>query len=63
MPKLLDRNAYVIWEQKGSKSTFQRLNERVRGILAKHQPPELPPGVTQKIQSILEVAERRVSRN
>jgi trimethylamine--corrinoid protein Co-methyltransferase len=63
VPRLLDRNAYVIWEQMGSKPTYQRVNERLQKILATHKPPELPEGVEQKIRAILEVAEQREAKN
>jgi len=63
VPRLLDRNAYVIWEQMGSKPTYQRVNERLQKILATHNPPELPEGVEQKIRAILEVAEQREAKN
>lgn len=62
IPRLLDRNAYVIWEQKGRKSTGTRVSERLRQILATHQPPPLDPSAQRKINAILEVAEQRESK-
>lgn len=59
VPNLLSREAWVQWEKKGSKSMEQRVAERLRQILATHQPPPLPAGAEQEIQSILEAAEER----
>jgi trimethylamine--corrinoid protein Co-methyltransferase len=59
IPKLMDRNAYVIWEKKGSTSMEDRVHEKLSQILSSHQPPELPMGVKEKIQTILARAEAR----
>lgn len=59
VPTLLDRNAYVIWEQKGSRSMETRVRERVKMILTSHEPPALAPDITQQIIHILEAAENR----
>lgn len=58
-PTLLDRNPYVIWEQKGSKSLEERVSEKLRKILATHQPPPLPDGAAEAIQALLAQAEKR----
>lgn len=62
VPKLLDRNPYAIWAQKGSQTTGQRTYERLQHILATHQPPALPSGVEWKIKAILEAAELREAK-
>jgi trimethylamine--corrinoid protein Co-methyltransferase len=59
IPRLMDRNAYAIWEKNGSKSMEDRVHEKLGQILSSHQPPELPAGVEDKIQSILVRAEAR----
>jgi trimethylamine--corrinoid protein Co-methyltransferase len=59
VPKLMDRNAFVIWEQKGRKSMEDRVRERLRTILINHNPPALPPETTSQILTILEEAEKR----
>ena len=59
IPRLMDRNAYAIWEKNGSKSMEDRVHEKLGQILSSHQPPELPAGVEDKIQSILARAEAR----
>jgi len=55
----MDRDAHIIWQQKGSKSMEARVRERLHKILASHQPPPLSPETTAKIQSILDEAEKR----
>jgi trimethylamine--corrinoid protein Co-methyltransferase len=62
VPKLLDRNPYMIWEEKGAKTTGQRTYERLQHILANHKPPRLPDNVAQKINGILEAAELREAK-
>jgi trimethylamine--corrinoid protein Co-methyltransferase len=59
VPRLMDRNAYAIWEKNGSKSMEDRVHEKLSQILSSHQPPELPTGVEDKIHSILTRAEAR----
>jgi len=59
VPEHLDRDPYIIWEQKGAISMEDRLNETVKKILATHQPAPLLPGAAEKIESILASAERR----
>jgi trimethylamine--corrinoid protein Co-methyltransferase len=59
VPKLMDRDAHIIWQQKGSKSMEARVRERLHKILASHQPPPLSAETTAKIQSILDEAEKR----
>lgn len=61
VPGLMDRNAYVIWEQKGGKSLEQRVGERLKKILSTHQPPPLPEGAAEAIRAILAQAEERYS--
>jgi trimethylamine--corrinoid protein Co-methyltransferase len=59
VPGLMDRNAHVIWEQKGGKALEQRVDDRLRKILSTHQPPPLPDGAGEAIQAILTQAEER----
>jgi trimethylamine--corrinoid protein Co-methyltransferase len=42
MPRLLTRQPYDIWSQRGSKDMSQRVAERVREILETHPVPPLP---------------------
>jgi trimethylamine---corrinoid protein Co-methyltransferase len=57
MPTVLDRNQHAIWEQAGAKDTAQRVNEKLRKILAKHQPPALTATQSAAIETILTEAE------
>jgi trimethylamine--corrinoid protein Co-methyltransferase len=63
VPTILDRNAYSIWEKKGSRTTEQLVAEKLQKILATHKPTPLPDGVPEMIETILSEAEARVARN
>jgi len=56
-PSMLARGTYDSWQQSGSKSIFQRLNEQAREIMATSQPPGLPEKVAMKLNQILEKRE------
>ncbi len=58
-PKLMDRNNYETWVEKGKKTLGQRANERVREILETHAPEPLPEEVRGKLEAIIERAEKR----
>jgi trimethylamine--corrinoid protein Co-methyltransferase len=55
-PTMLDRSTRPRWEKAGSKPMGERLNGRVREILAEHQPQPLDPAVKTKVDTILEKA-------
>jgi len=59
VPKLLDRNAYSIWDQKGGKSMEKRVNEHLQTILNTHQPTPLASESVKAIATILHKAEER----
>jgi trimethylamine--corrinoid protein Co-methyltransferase len=59
VPKLLDRDSYVIWQGKGGITMEERLNTKLRKILETHQPAPLPEGAQEKIEAILQKAETR----
>jgi trimethylamine--corrinoid protein Co-methyltransferase len=61
VPSILDRNAYNIWQKKGSKNTEQILLEKLNKILTTHRPGPLPEGASEQINAILSVAELRES--
>lgn len=63
VPTVLDRTPYRIWETKGSPTTEQRVNEKVRKILDSHQPSPLPPEAAEKIEAILIKAEQREQKS
>jgi trimethylamine--corrinoid protein Co-methyltransferase len=55
-PSLLDRNRRETWLRAGGTTLEQRLNQRVKKILAEHRPPALATNVKDKIDGILEQA-------
>ena len=59
VPTLLDRNPYALWEKKGSQTTEELANEKVKTILDTHQPVPLPPETLKKIEEILSRLELR----
>ncbi len=58
-PECLDRDNYKTWVKKGSKTYAQKVNERVRDILANHEPQKLPEDVLEKLNQLLEEAEAK----
>jgi len=59
MPNLCDRRSYQQWKDTGAKTMRQRVIERVRTILATHQPSQIKPETEKAIQEVLEAAEDR----
>ena len=60
-PRLLDRQPWVNWELSGSQTMHDRIQARLREILATHKTPSLPGGTQEAIQSILSAAEARIA--
>ena len=57
VPKLADRQSYPMWEKGGSKDLFAMAEERVKEILATHQPTPLPEDQDRELDNILREAE------
>jgi trimethylamine--corrinoid protein Co-methyltransferase len=57
--KLLRRDTRETWEKKGSKTALDLASERVREILATHQPRQLDPAVEQELQDYLSAVRKR----
>ena len=54
LPTLLDRSRYDTWASGGGRDLYRRSNERVRDILARHEPsPPGDPGIHDEIERIL----------
>jgi trimethylamine--corrinoid protein Co-methyltransferase len=53
-PKRLDRARFDVWEKRGKKDLYARLNDEAREILSKHVPEAKPAEVMAKIDHILE---------
>lgn len=58
----MDRNAWVNWEAAGAQTMNDRIQARLREILATHKPPPLPDGAAEQIEAILQAAEAREKR-
>jgi len=59
VPRLMDRDNYVIWEQRGGKGMEARAAERVRAILETHHPEPLADAAQARIDQVLADAEAR----
>jgi len=57
---LMDRESYESWLKSGSKTMFQRANEKVKDTLEHYEPAPLPKGVQGKVKAIVERAEGRL---
>ncbi len=62
-PNLCDRRNFDEWDTMGRKTMKDRTIERVRDILASHEPAPLKEGTETLIQSVLEEAEDRVQQD
>ncbi len=58
-PTVFDRRNYDRWQAAGGKSPAERAADRVKKILAEHQPEPLPQDVAQAVHAIVERAEAR----
>ena len=58
-PKLLRRDARDVWASRGSKTALDLARERVREILAKHQPRALEPGIEKELRAYVERVRQR----
>ena len=59
LPKLLPRDVRQTWEEKGAKTTLDLAREKVRAILAKHEPRQLDPAVEQELQAYAAMVRER----
>ncbi len=59
-PRLFTREIYESWVGNGSKTLFQRSNERVIDILENYEPDPLPKDVQLKIKEIIQRAEAKL---
>jgi trimethylamine--corrinoid protein Co-methyltransferase len=57
--KLLRRDARKTWESKGSKTALDLARERVRKILAEHQPRELDPAAEKELRKYVDRVRKR----
>jgi trimethylamine--corrinoid protein Co-methyltransferase len=59
-PRLLDRQNYAAWASDGKQTMGDRLNKRVKEILAEHVPEPLPSETAGRIKEIICAAESRL---
>jgi trimethylamine---corrinoid protein Co-methyltransferase len=52
-PKVLSRDNYDRWVEKGSKPFAEVANERVKAILESHKVLDLPPRIVEKVKAIV----------
>ncbi|HSQ04616.1 MAG TPA: trimethylamine methyltransferase family protein [Burkholderiales bacterium] len=58
-PRLLRRDGRDSWVSKGSKTALDLARERVREILAKHQPRALDPAVEKELHAYVRMVQQR----
>jgi trimethylamine--corrinoid protein Co-methyltransferase len=59
LPKLLPRDVRETWEQQGEKTTLDLARERVRAILAKHEPRSLDPAIEKELEAYAAMVRER----
>jgi trimethylamine--corrinoid protein Co-methyltransferase len=57
-PKLFDRTYYNVWENAGGLTLGEKSKHVIEKILKEHKVPELPQGVLQDMDNILEEAKK-----
>ncbi|MDO0825987.1 trimethylamine methyltransferase family protein, partial [Desulfosporosinus nitroreducens] len=62
-PSLIDRQRYESWLESGSKTLFERANEKVKDIIENYEPDPLPKDVQQKIRAIVERSEQKIVKS
>jgi trimethylamine--corrinoid protein Co-methyltransferase len=61
VPSLANRASRFQWEGKGSKSIVEVAREKVKKILAEHEPPSLDENVKKQLQNILKTATKNLA--
>jgi len=56
---LIDHEPRDAWQARGAPNLVARARERVKELLANHEPPPLPPEVVAELDAIVEEVERR----
>ncbi|MBW1812037.1 MAG: trimethylamine methyltransferase family protein, partial [Deltaproteobacteria bacterium] len=58
--EVIDRDTVEAWEKKGSKSTWERAQDRVDDLLAKYQPSPMSSEVKKELRDITTKAANKV---
>jgi trimethylamine--corrinoid protein Co-methyltransferase len=53
-PTLFDRQNHANWKEDGGQTLHERAREKVKRILAEHQPEALPEDVAQGVQGVID---------
>ena len=61
LPKLQDRGDYETWQQNGSKTMSDRVNERTEKLLNEHQPEPIEDKLKEELNRIVSDADKRHS--
>lgn len=56
--KLIDRKSYSLWEREGSMDIVQRANKEAKRIFAEHEPERLAQEIIEKMDRIIESAQK-----
>jgi trimethylamine--corrinoid protein Co-methyltransferase len=59
IPTILPRDSYEGWEQTGGRLALDHAKDRVREILAGHQPRDLEPAMVQELDEYRQMVARR----
>jgi trimethylamine--corrinoid protein Co-methyltransferase len=59
LPRLLRRDSREVWEGKGSKTALDLARDRVRDLLAKHEPRHLDPAVEKEMREYVAMVRQR----
>jgi len=62
-PAVSDFNSYEVWTALGSKTTGERIKEKIKKIIETHRPAALSPDVEKCIDSIIAEAEEKICVN
>jgi trimethylamine--corrinoid protein Co-methyltransferase len=60
-PSLANRASRFQWEEKGGKNIVEVAREKVKRILAEHEPPSLDENVKKQLQGILKIAAKNLA--
>lgn len=59
MPKLMDRNAWMAWQENGAKTMLDRIQSKLTNILSQPPSVQLSNEVLDRISAVIQAAEQR----
>ena len=59
IPKLLDRDSYEVWQDKGQQGMLEKAKAMVKKILEEHQPLPMDQAVEKELLAIIREVEKR----